>query len=144
MLRAIWTAIVVLPVPCAPPMSRSSPARSPPPIVLSSGEKPSGTGWYWSTAPTATFWARVASTSVALRGDTVARFVPTDQTPGMAVTTGRCGATVGCGAIGPEGDANGRSGGGTTSPDDAGATDCGDSVGAAGGRGPRAGGIAAG
>ena len=28
-LRAIWRAIVVLPVPCAPPISRSSPVRSP-------------------------------------------------------------------------------------------------------------------
>ncbi len=39
-LRAIWRAIVVLPVPCAPPIRSSSPARRPPPIVLSSGVKP--------------------------------------------------------------------------------------------------------
>ena len=31
MLRAIWSDIVVLPVPCAPPISISSPARMPPP-----------------------------------------------------------------------------------------------------------------
>ena len=46
MLRAIWRAIVVLPVPWAPPMSSNSPARRPVPIVLSSGVNPSGTGWY--------------------------------------------------------------------------------------------------
>ena len=51
MLRAIWRAIVVLPVPWAPPMRSSSPARRPPPMVLSSGVNPSGTGWYSATWP---------------------------------------------------------------------------------------------
>ncbi len=69
-LRAICSAMVVLPVPWAPPMSSSSPARTPPPIVLSSGVKPSGTGWYCDTSPSATLPARVPSTWVALRGST--------------------------------------------------------------------------
>src|SRR5215217_48245 len=61
-------AIVVLPVPCAPPMSRSSPARIPPPIVLSSGVNPSGTGWYSPTRPLVTLSFRSTSTSIAERG----------------------------------------------------------------------------
>ncbi len=59
MLRAICTAMVVLPVPWAPPMSSISPARMPPPMDLSSGVKPSGTGWYCETSPSATLPARV-------------------------------------------------------------------------------------
>ncbi len=68
MLRAIWRAIVVLPVPWAPPIRSSSPARRPPPMVLSSGVNPSGTGWYSETAPPATFSLRSTSTSRAERG----------------------------------------------------------------------------
>src|SRR5829696_8191861 len=68
-LRAIWRAIVVLPVPCAPPMSRSSPARRPAPIVLSTGVKPSGTGWYSETWPVVTLSLRSTRTSSAERGD---------------------------------------------------------------------------
>ena len=67
-LRAIWRAIVVLPVPWAPPMSSSSPARRPAPIVLSSGVKPRGTGWYSPTLPVVTFSLRSTSTSIAERG----------------------------------------------------------------------------
>src|SRR5829696_5721055 len=67
-LRAIWRAIVVLPVPWAPPMSISSPARRPPPIVLSIGVKPSGTGWYSPTRPLVTLSLRSTSTSIAERG----------------------------------------------------------------------------
>src|SRR5262245_28109596 len=93
MLRAIWTAIVVLPVPCAPPISSSSPARNPPPIVLSRGEKPSGTGWYCSTAPVATLPARVDSTSVALRGWTTA--TPVSKVHSTSVAGFAAGAGAG-------------------------------------------------
>src|SRR5688500_8312260 len=68
MFRAIWSDIVVLPVPCAPPISSSSPARMPPPSVRSSGEKPSGIGWYSLTAPRLTFSDRPDSTSRVDRG----------------------------------------------------------------------------
>ena len=67
-LRAIWRAIVVLPVPWAPPISSSSPARRPVPIVLSSGVKPSGTGWYSATWPVVTLSLRSTRTSSAERG----------------------------------------------------------------------------
>ena len=67
-LRAIWSAIVVLPVPWAPPMSSSSPVRRPLPIVLSSGVNPSGTGWYSATLPLTTLSLRSTSTSRAERG----------------------------------------------------------------------------
>ena len=83
MLRAIWSDIVVLPVPCAPPMSISSPARMPPPRVRSSGEKPSGIGWYSVTTPLLTFSdrpaqdldrrARVKNEAVCLRDPFVRR-----------------------------------------------------------------------
>ena len=73
MLRAIWRAIVVLPVPWAPPMSSISPARMPPPMDLSSGVKPSGMGWYCVTSPWATLPASVLRTCVALRGSTTPR-----------------------------------------------------------------------
>ena len=68
MFRAIWRAIVVLPVPWAPPIRSSSPARRPAPIVLSSGVKPSGTGWYSPTLPGRTLSLRSTSTSSAERG----------------------------------------------------------------------------
>ena len=68
MLRAIWSAIVVLPCPWAPPISISSPGRSPPPIVLSSGTKPVPIGWNSSTLPAATRSFRLVSTSSADRG----------------------------------------------------------------------------
>ena len=71
MLRPIWSDSVVLPVPWAPPMSISSPARMPPPSVRSSGEKPSGTGWYSATAPWLTFSDSPVSTSIALLGRSV-------------------------------------------------------------------------
>src|SRR5215208_2826474 len=67
-LRAIWSAIVVLPVPCAPPIRSSSPARRPPPIVLSMGVNPRGTGWYSPTFPLVTLSLRSTSTSIADRG----------------------------------------------------------------------------
>src|SRR3954447_638146 len=67
-LRAICSAIVVLPVPWAPPMSASSPVRKPAPMVLSRGVKPSGTGWYSATLPPVTLSFRSTSTSSAERG----------------------------------------------------------------------------
>src|SRR5450759_3357498 len=60
--------MVVLPVPWAPPMSSSSPARRPPPIVLSSGVNPSGIGWYSPTCPLVTLSFRSTRTSRADRG----------------------------------------------------------------------------
>ena len=59
---------MVLPVPWAPPISSSSPARRPPPIVLSSGVNPRGTGWYSPTRPPVTFSFRSTRTSIADRG----------------------------------------------------------------------------
>src|SRR5262249_1041903 len=67
-LRAIWSAIVVLPVPCAPPISSSSPARRPVPMVLSSGVNPRGTGWYSPTLPVVTLSLGSTSTPIAERG----------------------------------------------------------------------------
>src|SRR5687767_6706757 len=68
MLRAICRAIVVLPVPWAPPISISSPARRPRPIVLAGGVKPSGTGWYSARCPVVTRSLRSPRTSSAERG----------------------------------------------------------------------------
>jgi hypothetical protein len=68
MLRAIWSAIVVLPVPWAPPMSISSPARRPSPMVLSIGVKPRGTAWYSPILPVVTLSLRSTRTSSADRG----------------------------------------------------------------------------
>src|SRR5262245_26932950 len=68
MLRAIWRAIVVLPVPWAPPMSISSPGRSPPPSIRSSGAMPSGTGSNSARSPAATRCRTSVSTSSAERG----------------------------------------------------------------------------
>jgi len=68
MLRAICSAMVVLPAPWAPPISISSPGRSPPPIVLSSGTKPVAIGWNSSTLPAATRSLRLVRTSSAERG----------------------------------------------------------------------------
>ena len=68
MLRAIWSAIVVLPCPWAPPMSISSPGRRPPPIVLSIGTKPVAIGTRSSMLPEATRSFRLVSTSSAERG----------------------------------------------------------------------------
>ena len=48
-------------------------------MALSSGVKPSGTGWYCSTLPLLTFAASVRRTSLALRGWTMARPVSTCQ-----------------------------------------------------------------
>jgi hypothetical protein len=71
MLRAICSAIVVLPWPCAPPMSMSSPGRRPPPIVLSIGTKPVAIGTRSSIVPDATRSFRLVSTSSADRGTRV-------------------------------------------------------------------------
>src|SRR6185503_6581552 len=68
MLRAIWSAMVVLPAPWAPPISISSPGRSPPPIVLSRGTKPVPMGWNSSTLPDAIRSLRLVRTSRADRG----------------------------------------------------------------------------
>ena len=87
-LRAIWRAIVVLPVPWAPPISRSSPVRSPVPIVLSSGVKPSGTGWYSETWPLVTLSFRSTSTSRAERGRRLPLSVSRCQTGALAGVSG--------------------------------------------------------
>src|SRR4051812_34068420 len=49
-------------------MRTSSPGRIPVPTVLSSGVKPSGTGWYSDTLPDATLSLRSTRTSRADRG----------------------------------------------------------------------------
>lgn len=53
-------------------------------MALSSGVKPSGTGWYCSTLPLLTLAARVCSTSLALRGWTMLRPASTCQAEGPA------------------------------------------------------------
>src|SRR6476620_10269748 len=99
-LRAIWSAIVVLPVPWAPPISSSSPARRPRPIVLSSGVKPSGTGWYSRTWPVVTLSLRSTSTSSAERGFRLPLAVsrPHDDTDEVvevgAAASAACGASA--------------------------------------------------
>src|SRR5215471_704123 len=103
MFRAIWRAIVVLPVPWAPPRRRSSPARRPAPIVLSSGVKPRGTGWYSPTRPETTLSFRSTSTSRAERGAMLPvsassrQVCPTTVGSAVSVTLARPpGHEVGC------------------------------------------------
>ncbi len=84
MLRAICRAIVVLPVPWAPPMSSSSPARRPVPMVLSSGVNPSGTGWYSASLPVVTRSLRSTRTSRAERGDMLPLAVSSRQPVDLA------------------------------------------------------------
>ena len=74
--------IVVLPVPCAPPMSISSPERIPPPSVRSRGVMPSGMGWYSVTAPALTLSDMPPSTSTALRGRSGVALEPDCQSAG--------------------------------------------------------------
>src|SRR3954454_21317571 len=92
-LRAIWRAIVVLPVPCAPPMSSSSPVRRPVPIVLSRGVKPSGTGWYSATWPDVTLSLRSTRTSRAERGVRLPFAVSSRQADASTALTGVTGVS---------------------------------------------------
>ena len=71
MLRAICSAMVVLPAPWAPPINISSPGRRPPPIVLSSGTKPVAMGMNSLTLPEAIRSFRLVRTSRAERGASV-------------------------------------------------------------------------
>src|SRR5205085_2842581 len=79
MLRAIWSAMVVLPDPWAPPISNSSPGRMPPPMVLSSGTNPVAMGWNSSILPDAMRSLRLVRTSRAERGASVPSPASKDQ-----------------------------------------------------------------